>query len=194
MPLTKINNRSLSGQVTNAQIPALEISKLPSGSVIQANSMTLEPGVDFTNDQSSTSTSYVNLVGQNPPNRVMQVSLNNVQSTSVLMFQYQVGLVYNSNGSRNTWVMYNLWETNAQKYVANNTDYAGANADSYIAGVWSSTRHSGSWGFNHTTKAGQFSGNCTWQLRFKTDGNPQWNYHWHGNRIPHTLSVLEIKA
>ena len=193
MPLTKINNRSLSGQVTNAQVPTLETSKLPSGTVIQANSMVLEPGVDFSGDNSSTSTSYTNLTGGVAPNRVMQVSLNNVQSTSVLMFQYQVGLAYNSNGTNNTWVNYNLWETNAQKYVANTTDYAGSN-DPYIAGVWSSTRHSGSWGFNHTTKAGQFSGNCTWQLRFKTDGNAPWYYHWHGNRIPHTLSVLEIKA
>ena len=193
MPLTKINNRSLSGQVTNSQIPALETSKLPSGSVIQANSMILEPGVDFTGDHSSTSTSYTNLTGGVSPNRVMQVSLNNVQSTSVLMFQYQVGLAYNSNGSTDTWVMYNLWETNAQKYVMNTTDYAGSN-DPYIAGVWSSTRHSGSWGFNHTTKAGQFSGNCTWQLRFKTDGTAAWWYHWHSNRIPHSLSVLEIKA
>ena len=192
MPLTKINNRSLSGQVTNAQIPALEISKLPSGSVIQANSMTLEPGVDFSNDQNTTSTSYINLAGQNSPNRVMQVSLNNVQSTSVLMFQYQAGLVYNSDSTNNAWVNYNLWETNAQKYVANNTDYSGA-GDTYIAGIWSTTRHSGSWGFNHTTKAGQFSGNCTWQLRFRTNGQPH-NYHWHSNRVPHTLSVLEIKA
>ena len=192
MPLTKINNRSLSGQVTNAQVPTLETSKLPSGSVIQANSMTLEPGVDFTGDNSSTSTSYTNLIGGAAPNRVMQVSLNNVQSTSVLMFQYQVGLLYNSNGTTNSWAMYNLWETNAQKYVANTTDYAGS-SDPYIAGVWTTTRHSGSWGFNHTTKAGQFSGNCTWQLRLKTDGNTLY-YHWHSTRMPHTLSVLEIKA
>ena len=192
MPLTKINNRSLSGQVTNAQVPTLETSKLPSGSVIQASSMTLEPGVDFTGDNSSTSTSYTNLIGGAAPNRVMQVSLNNVQSTSVLMFQYQVGLLHNSNGTTNSWAIYNLWETNAQKYVANTTDYAGS-SDPYIAGVWTTTRHSGSWGFNHTTKAGQFSGNCTWQLRFKTDGNTLY-YHWHSSRMPHTLSVLEIKA
>ena len=192
MPLTKINNRSLSGQVTNAQVPTLETSKLPSGSVIQANSMVLEPGVDFNGDVASTSTSYTNVTGNISPNRVMQVSLNNVQSTSVLMFQYQVGLAYNSDGTNNAWVAYNIWETNAQKYAANTTDYAGS-VDPYIAGIWSQTRHSGAWGFNHTTKAGQFSGNCTWQLRFKTSGQTYY-YHWHSTRMPHTLSVLEIKA
>ena len=192
MPLTKINNRSLSGQVTNAQVPALEISKLPSGSVIQTDTNTLWGGRDFTSDALTTSTSYINLTGALSPNRVMQVSLNNVQSTSVLKFHYQVGLTYNSNGSTNSWVNYNIWETNAQKYVANTTDYSGS-SDPYIVGVWTTTRHSGLFGFVHTTIAGQFSGNCTFQLRMKTNGN-NWNYHWHSSRIPHTFSVMEIKA
>jgi len=35
MPLTKINNRSLSGTLTSSQIPAIDSSTLPAGSVIQ---------------------------------------------------------------------------------------------------------------------------------------------------------------
>ena len=186
MPLTKINNRSLSG--------ALTPSAMPSGSIIQSDSMMLKPGVDFNNDNQTSTTSYINLAGDTAPNRVLQVSLNNVQSTSVLKFHYQVGLTYNVLSGASSWAMYNIWETNAQKYVVNSTDFAGANSDSYIAGVWSSTQHSGLFGFAHTTDAGQFSGNCTFQLRFKTSGTASWHYHWHGNRIPHTLSVLEIKA
>ena len=84
MPLTKINNRSLSGQVTNTQVPTLETSKMPSGAVIQTDTNTLWGGRDFTGDAITTSTSYINVAGEVAPNRVMQVSLNNIQSTSVL--------------------------------------------------------------------------------------------------------------
>ena len=84
MPLTKINNRSLSGTLTSSQYPIAK-TNLPTGSVIQTKSKFLKPGVDFTGDITTTSTSYVDLAG-NASGALLEVSLTDIQATSRLIF------------------------------------------------------------------------------------------------------------
>lgn len=69
MPLTKINNRSLSGQVTNAQLPtltnaqlpALEVDKMPSGSVLN---VTQAYYTGTTSIASSQAAQYIEIMSQ----------------------------------------------------------------------------------------------------------------------------------
>jgi hypothetical protein len=178
-------------QLANGSTPtAGDLGLNTTGSVIQTGYGSLLPGRDFNGDVGTTSTSYINLAGS-VSGTVLGASLNDVKSTSVLLFTYTGGLVRNGNGTSNSSAIYNIWETIDQKYVANATDFSGSN-DPYVAGHWNASDHTGVVSWTFLAEAGQFSGNCNFQVRVKTDNGNSFFYHWHSNRVGHYFAVQEI--
>ena len=190
MPLTKINNRSLSGNLTSSQI-AIAKTNLPAGSVIQTKSKFLKPGVDFTGDVATTSTSYVDLAG-NVTGALLEVSLTNIQATSHLIFTYFAPMM--SNGSNEA--LYNIYETVSGTYAANSTIYPGANAaEVIVAAQWDTDVRGGGYGFTHVAEVGQFTGNCTFRVRVKNRNSSSGSgiyWHWWSNRAGQNFTVQEI--
>lgn len=183
MPLTKINNRSLSGQVTNSQLPA--------GTVIQTKSKFLKPGVDFTGDVTTTSTSYVDLAG-NVTGALLEVSLTNIQATSHLVFTYFAPMFHNQNNQ----ALFNIYETVSGTYAANSTTYSGANAGEVsVAAQWNNHQEAGTFGFVHIGEVGQFTGNRTFRVRVKSRQTPSDTgvyWHWWSDRTGQNFTVQEI--
>lgn len=173
-----------------ADIPVINTSSLPAGSIIQTASKYLAPGVDFTADQSTTSTSYIDIQAGNS-NAILEVDIVGVKSTSYLIFTYECPMFYNNGND----IIYNIYETGSQTYVVNNTTYSGAHAtQAAAAGEWGTTSASGVWGFTHVGKVGQYTGNSTFRIRLKhnsTPSNPHY-YHWWSNRTGQSLIVQEI--
>ena len=190
MPLTKINNRSLSGNLTSSQI-AIAKTNLPAGSVIQTKSKFLKPGVDFSGDVATTSSSYVDLAG-NVTGALLEVSLTDIQATSHLIFTYFAPMF--SNGSNEA--LYNIYETVSGTYAANSTIYPGANATEVtVAGQWDNDVRGGGYGFTHIAEVGQFTGNCTFRVRIKNRGSSSGSgiyWHWWSNRTGQNFTVQEI--
>lgn len=160
------------------------------GHTVQSAYGVLRPGRDFSGDTSITSTSYTNLVG-NVSGTVLGASLNGVSATSFLLFTYSCGLVRNGDGSSNSSAIYNIWETNDQKYVANSTNWSGS-SDPYVAGHWNTTEHTGMVSWTFVAEPGFFSGDCNFQMRIRSINGAVFYYHWHSNRVGHFFSVQEI--
>ena len=183
MPLTKINNRSLSGQVTSSQLPA--------GAVIQTKSKFLKPGVDFTGDVTTTSTSFIDLAGD-ASGALLEVSLTNIQATSHLIFTYVAPMFTNQNNQ----ALFNIYETVSGTYAANNTVYPGANAGEVsIAAQWNNHQEAGTFGFTHVGEVGQFTGNCTFRVRVRSRQTPSDTgvyWHWWSDRTGQNFTVQEI--
>ena len=191
MPIQRAKPIAADIPVLNASsIPTINKTSLPAGSIIQTASKYLAPGVDFTNDQSTTSTSYIDIQAGNS-NAILGVDLTDIKSTSYLVFTYECPMFYNNSES----VLYNIYETVSQTYVVNNTTYSGAHATQTAAAAeWSSTSTSGTWGFTHVGKVGQYTGDCTFRVRLKHNGTPTnaHYYHWWSNRTGQSLVVQEI--
>lgn len=190
MPLTKINNRSLSGNLTSSQYPIAK-TNLPAGSVIQTKSKFLKPGVDFTGDIATTSTSYVDLAG-NASGALLEVSLTDIQATSHLIFTYFAPMFHNGANE----ALYNIYETVSGTYAANTTVYPGATAGEVtIAAQWDSDVRGGGYGFTHIAEVGQFTGNCTFRVRIKNRNSSSGSgiyWHWWSSRVGQNFTVQEI--
>lgn len=174
-----------------ADIPTINKTSLPSGSIIQTASKYLAPGVDFTGDQSTTSSSYIDIQAGNS-NAILGVDLTDIKSTSYLIFTYECPMFYNNSES----IIYNIYETVSQTYVVNNSTYSGAHATQAAAAAeWSSSNTTGTWGFTHVGKVGQYTGDRTFRVRLKHNSSSPTNahyYHWWSNRTGQSLVVQEI--
>ena len=191
MPIQSAKPIAADIPVLNASsIPTINKTSLPSGSIIQTASKFLAPGVDFLNDQSTTSTSYIDIQAGNS-NAILGVDLTDIKSTSYLIFTYECPMFYNNSEN----IVYNIYETVSQTYVVNNTTYSGAHStQSATAGEWSTTSTSGAWGFTHVGKVGQYTGDCTFRVRLKHSSSPTnaHYYHWWSNRTGQSFVVQEI--
>lgn len=59
MPLTKINNRSLSGNLTSSQVPATDASTLPAGTIVQTQIATINSQVASSSNSAYTATGLI---------------------------------------------------------------------------------------------------------------------------------------
>ena len=191
MPIQRAKPIAADIPVLNASsIPTINKTSLPAGSIIQTASKYLAPGVDFTNDQSTTSTSYIDIQAGNS-NAILGVDLTDIKSTSYLVFTYFCPMFYNNSES----ITYNVYETVSQTYVVNNTTYSGAHStQSSVAAEWETSNTSGGWGFTHVGEVGQYTGDRTFRVRLKANGsftNVHY-YHWWSNRTGQSFMVQEI--
>ena len=157
------------------------------GQVIQTATNRLDPGIDLNADLSTTSSSYIDLVG-NVSSKTLNVTMNNVKSTSIIRITYYAGMI-SANG---TWGQYNFYESTSNTYLMNTTQQPGAN-NPYVGALWSTSALNGGWSLEAISKPGQFSGNCVFYPRLRKEPNTTpFYWHWHSSRTPHFFIVEEI--
>lgn len=176
MPLTKINNRSLSGQVTNAQVPTLETSKLPSKTILQTRTAVMAPQQVSTSSDANTSTG-------------LTIPITPVAAGSSFIVTMAGGQQTYGNGGQ---------DMVALLYWSNPTGATPAMID-YIAAINQSSTYHGTWSVQklHTPSSYTLGNEITYHIYMRCRGGGgtvhfQWNTG--GLASPICLRVDEIKA
>ena len=96
MPLTKINNRSLSGQVTNAQLPTDISSNVPNGSVVQVQHA-------WSDTKTTTNTSANSAAPVCPA----QVTITPSSATNKILIMWYGSWIFGNNNDVGIWLLRN---------------------------------------------------------------------------------------
>tara|TARA_A200000159_G_scaffold160430_1_gene180590 strand:+ start:1679 stop:2278 length:600 start_codon:yes stop_codon:yes gene_type:complete len=109
MPLTKINNRSLTGQVTNAQLPSDISSNVPDGSVIQVQH-------SWSDTKTITNTSANSAAPVCPA----QVSITPNSTTNKILIMWYGSWVFGNNNDVGFWLLRNGTSIGASTQTGHN--------------------------------------------------------------------------
>lgn len=175
MPLTKINNRSLSGQVTNAQVPTLETSKLPTKTVLQTKTSVLAIAQVGTSSDSDVATG-------------LTLAITPVAAGS--------SFVLNMASGQQTWST-TVSDMVASLYISNPTGVTPVSV-SYIGAIRQTNTYNGTWSCQYTHTPSYTLGNeITYHIYMRnrgSNGTVWFQYNTGGIASPVNLRVDEIKA
>ena len=113
MPLTKINNRSLSGSLVSGQVPAIDASTLPAGTIVQTQIATINSQVTSSSNTAYNATGLiVSITPTSTSNRLhihfdAKTYMNN--SSAVSAFNYGIYRKIGS-GSMSPWKAASGWD------------------------------------------------------------------------------------
>ena len=96
MPLTKINNRSLSGQVTNSQLPTDISSNVPNGSIVQVQHA-------WSDTKTTTNTSANGAAPVCPA----QVTITPSSATNKILIMWYGSWIFGNNNDVGFWLLRN---------------------------------------------------------------------------------------
>lgn len=174
MPLTKINNRSLTGSLITGQVPAIGGSDLPTKTVIQTKTSTLT-GTVGTSSDSAVATGLT-----------LAITPVSAGSTFIL----------NMASGQRTWDVTSL-NMVAALYISNPTGVTPVFV-SWIGAIRQTNTYNGSWSCQYThTPSYTFGNEITYHIYVRSrggGGNVWFQYNTGGLTSPVNLRCDEIKA